>query len=94
MDSPKPSDVQDGFAVFHTFWTAAITIAGAVVAFFTKRLVDEVDSKADKCDLDSLEQRFERFLESQDAKHNSNTERLDTIIFELGRRNNGNGRRL
>lgn len=93
MDSPKPNDVQDGFTVFHTLWTAAITVGGAIVAFFTKRLVDQVDAKADQCDVDDLKQAMRDFLgreererTRQDTQHAQNTARLDTIILELGNR--------
>jgi hypothetical protein len=87
MDDPQGASwtVQ----VIHTAWTAIITVAGGVVAFFTKRLVDQVDAKADKCDLDDLNTRFERALERQADQHRDNTVRLDKIILELGRRNNG-----
>jgi hypothetical protein len=85
-------DPQTGFQIFHTTWTAVITVAGAIVAFFTKRTLDTLDAKADKCDVDDLNTRFEKFLERQDRQHTSNTERLDKIILELGGRNNGNGK--
>lgn len=85
MDLPKPNDAQDGFTVFHTLWTAAITVAGAVVAFFTKRLIDQVDAKADQCDVDDLKEDFRSLLVRQDQHHKDNTERLDMIILELGR---------
>lgn len=93
MDLPKPNDAQDGFTVFHTLWTAAITVAGAIVAFFTKRLVDQVDSKADQSDVDDLKQNMRDFLSReererirQDSQHAQNTLRLDTIILELANR--------
>lgn len=76
------------FQVAHTIWTAVITIAGAVVAFFTKRLVDQVDAKADKCDVVELQEDFRALLNRQDQQHRDNTERLDKIIWELGRRGN------
>lgn len=88
MESPKPDDLQNGFTVFHTLWTAAITVAGGIVAFFTKRLVDQVDAKADKCDVDELKQNIKDFIARSDNQHASNTSRLDTIILELGGRNN------
>lgn len=72
------------------------------MAFFTKRLIDDVDQKADKsdvdrvvgqvgqkadqCDLDELKRDIKGFLERQDRQHESNTERLDKIIMELGNR--------
>lgn len=80
------------FQIVHTAWTAAITIGGAIVAFFTKRLVDEVDKKAEQCDIDELKRDIRDFLERQERQHDSNTKRLDTILLELGQRN-GRGNR-
>lgn len=82
MADPQTPDFQS----FHTLWTAAITIAGAIVAFFTKRLVDEVDQKADQCDVDDLKRDFKDFMATQADQHKSNTDRLDRIIMELNRR--------
>lgn len=85
-----PSVASGAVQLFHTIWTGLITVAGAIVAFFTKRLVDQVDAKADKCDLDDLNTRFEKLLERQDNQHRDNTQRLDRIILALGP-HNGNG---
>lgn len=74
--------------MFHALWTGAITVGGAIVAFFTKRLVDQVDAKADKCDVDDLKDAMKILFARQDDQHRQNTERLDTIILELGRRPN------
>lgn len=74
------------FQIVHTLWTAAITVGGAIVAFFTKRLIDDVDQKADKSELTELKQTFKEFLERQDRQHQGNTDRLDKIIMELGNR--------
>jgi len=81
-------DPQTSFQIFHTTWTAVITVAGAIVAFFTKRLVDQVDGKADKCDVEELREMHRDLLLRQDQQHRDNTQRLDKIIMELG----GNGR--
>lgn len=74
------------FQVAHTVWTAVITVAGAIVAFFTKRLVDQVDQKADQCDVDELRRDFRDLLARGDQQHRDNTERLDKIIMELSPR--------
>lgn len=79
-------DPQNTFQSVHTLWTAVITVAGGIVAFFTKRLVDEVDLKADKVDVDALKEDLHQMLVRQDAQHRGNTDRLDMIIMELGRR--------
>jgi hypothetical protein len=79
-------DPQSGFQIFHTTWTAVITVAGGIVAFFTKRLVDQVDQKADKSDVTDLKQDIREFMQAQAEQHKSNTGRLDQIIMELGRR--------
>ena len=78
MDAP-----QSGFEVAHTLWTGVITVAGAIVAFFTKRTLDQIDSKADKCDMDELKQDLKDLLSRNDRQHESNTQRLDKIIMEL-----------
>jgi hypothetical protein len=78
-------DPQSGIQLFHTWWSAVITVAGAIVAFFTKRLVDEIDEKADRCDVADLRQDIRDFLDRQERQHESNTKRLDQIIMELGR---------
>lgn len=80
-------DPQNGFQIIHTLWTAIITVAGGIVAFFTKRLVDEVDKKADQYEVDELKQEVRDFVARQDLQHASNTRRLDQIIMELSRRN-------
>lgn len=80
-------DPQNGFQVLHTLWTAIITVAGGIVAFFTKRLVDEVDKKADQYEVDELKQEVRDFIQRQDVQHASNTQRLDRILIELNRRN-------
>ncbi len=77
------------FQILHTTWTALITVAGAIVAFFTKRLFDQVDAKADKEDMNELKQDIRTFLEQQRQQHQSNTERLDNLIMVLGSRQNG-----
>ena len=79
------------FQILHTLWTAAITVGGGVVAFFTKRVIDSVDQKADKSDVVELKQDIKDFLEQQRRQHESNTQRLDQIIMELGsgRQNRG-----
>jgi hypothetical protein len=83
-------DPQSGFQIAHTVWTGTITVAGAIVAFFTKRLFDQVDAKADKCDVDDLKKDIKDFIERQDRNHESNTKRLDQIILHIG--TNGNGK--
>jgi hypothetical protein len=83
-------DPQTGFQVFHTTWTAIITVAGAIVAFFTKRTFAQLDAKADKCDVDDLKRDIKDFIERQDRNHESNTKRLDQIILHIG--TNGNGK--
>lgn len=75
-----------GLQVFHTLWTAVITVAGGVVAFFTKRLIDEVDQKADRSELMDLKEALKSFLDRQDRQHVANTDRLDKILFTLSDR--------
>lgn len=79
-------DPQTGLQLVHTLWTAAITVAGGIVAFFTKRLVDDVAQKADKSEISDLKTTIRDFLERQDRQHQGNTDRLDKIIMELGSR--------
>lgn len=79
------ADPQSDLTVLHTIWLAATTIGGAIVAFFTKRLVDQVDTKADQADVDALRNDFQQMLARQDRQHQGNTDRLDRIIMELGR---------
>lgn len=69
--------------IFHTLWTGIITVAGAIVAFFTKRLVDEVDQKADKAEVDTLREEFRAHMASQQQQHTDNTERLDRILVAV-----------
>ncbi len=78
----------NGFQIFNTAWTALITVAGAIVAFFTKRLIDQVDAKADKEDMNELKKDIRTFLDQQRQQHQSNTERLDNLIMVLGSRQN------
>jgi hypothetical protein len=78
LDAP-----QSGFEVAHTLWTGVITIGGLIVAFFTKRTVDSIDTKADKCDVEDLKEDLKTFLARSDRQHESNTQRLDKIIMEL-----------
>ena len=87
MDDPQGAS--QAVQTIHTIWTAVITVAGGIVAFFTKRLVDQVDAKADKCDVDDLNTRFEKLLARQDDQHRDNSRRLDAIILALGARING-----
>jgi hypothetical protein len=83
MSEPTPSD----FQIAHTIWTATITVGGAIVAFFTKRLVDTVDQKADLADVQDLKNTLRDYIERQERQHDGTTRRLDQIIFELGQRN-------
>ena len=76
-------DPQSGFQVVHTIWTAAITVAGGIVAFFTKRLYDDVDSKASKSEVDELKVTIRELMEQQRRQHESNTARLDHILLTL-----------
>ena len=77
------SDPQSDFQTVHTVWTGLITVAGAIVAFFTKRTFDSIDGKADKCDVEELKQDLKDLLSRNDRQHESNTQRLDKIIMEL-----------
>lgn len=77
-----PSELQ----TIHTFWTATITVGVAIVAFFTKRLINEVDKKADKSELNDLKEVVSDFLERQDRQHAANTGRLDQILLTLSER--------
>lgn len=93
-----PEPVNDLNAL-HILWTTAITIAGAIVAFFTKRLVDEVDSKADKTEItavrrdledkadaseiSSLKEDVKALFARQDAHHASSVQRLDQVLMLL-----------
>jgi hypothetical protein len=79
-------DPQTGIQIFHTVWTAVITVAGAIVAFFTKRTIDEIDQKADRSEVTSIKQDIRDFIVAQAEQHKANTTRLDQIIMELGRR--------
>lgn len=79
-------DPQSSFQLLHTAWTGIITVAGGVVAFFTKRLFDQVDAKADKSDVNDLKAIYRDFIARQDIQHANNTARLDQIIMELGRK--------
>lgn len=86
-------DPQTGLQVFHITWTAVTTVLGAIVAFFTKRLVDEVKEKADKCDVDDLKQDIKDFIERQDRQHRDNTARLDQILLNMNMGNRRDGTR-
>jgi len=79
-------DPQSGFEFGHAVWTGLLTVAGSFVAFFTKRLVDQVDGKADKTEVEELREGLKESLARQERHHQSNTERLDRIIIELGRK--------
>lgn len=75
----------------HTLWSGALTLAGTVVAFATKRLYKEVDEKADS---KVVEQRFAQqadaiklLITRQDEQHKANTERLDRIYSAIATRN-------
>jgi hypothetical protein len=76
-------DPQSALQTVHTIWTAAITVGGAVVAFFTKRLVDEVDRKADKAEVDELKATIRDMMDQQRRQHEGNTSRLDHILLTL-----------
>jgi hypothetical protein len=73
-------DPQTTIAAAHTVWDTLITVGGLIVAFFTKRVVDSVDKKADQCDVDELKQDFKDWMKAQAEQHNANSRRLDTII--------------
>lgn len=77
---------QESADALQLVWRSAITIGGAVVAFFVKRLIDEVDKKADKSEIEEMRQTMNNFMERQENYHQTNTARLDTIIMELGRK--------
>jgi hypothetical protein len=76
-------DPQNGLQAIHTIWTGVITVAGGIVAFFTKRLIDTVDQKADKSEVDELKASIRDMLDRQDSQHASNTSRLDHILLTL-----------
>jgi len=82
------NDPQVALQAVHYIWTAVITAGGAIVAFFTKRLVDEVDRKADKSEVDELKQDIKDFLERNATQHTDNTKRLDQILLTLSDRRN------
>jgi hypothetical protein len=79
-------DPQSSFNIIHTLWTAAITVGGGIVAFFTKRLIDDVDQKADKDEVVALKADLRAYVERQDRHHQSNTDRLDQILLTLSDR--------
>jgi hypothetical protein len=85
-------------------WLGATTIAGTIVAFFTKRLVDTVDGKADQKEVDELKTDFKTWLARQDqrdrdaaqreeARHQANTQRLDSIFTAIADRRKDNQHR-
>lgn len=89
------ADPNNDFQIVHTLWTALITVGGLIVAFFTKRLVDQVDKKADQNVVNELKEDIKAILARQDVQHArqdvqhaSNSARLDQIIMELGRGGN------
>lgn len=71
------------FQIFHSLWTGVITVAGGIVAFFTKRLVDQVDQKADQSEVDDLKLDLKTFIAQQQLQHQGNTARLDQVITLL-----------
>lgn len=75
----------------HTLWNGVLSAVAGIMAFFTLRLVKDVDEKADET---SVKMRFEAhaqrldaqgdalhtLLERQDKQHSDNTARLDQIL--------------
>lgn len=80
------NDPQNEFQLVQAIWTGAITVAGGIVAFFTKRLVDAVDQKANRSEVDALKADFKELLARQDRHHESNVQRLDQILMEISAR--------
>ena len=80
------NDPTTDFWSLNHIWLTLITVLGAIVTFFTRRVIEEVDHKANKDELDELKADFKAMLISQTAQHNANTVRLDQILLELTRK--------
>lgn len=83
MDDPST-----GFWSVSHIWLSIITVLGVIVTFFTKRVIDELDSKADQKDVDRMSADMRVLVSNQTAQHAANTQRLDDIYRLLVGRNN------
>jgi hypothetical protein len=77
-------DPQTTIQVTHTVWETLNSLGGLIVAYFVKRVIDQVDKKADKGDLEDLKTDFREWMKQQGEQHRANTARLDTIIDRVG----------
>lgn len=100
MSVEDPGQASGAFQVLHGIWTTILTGFGLLLMWNGRRLVNQVDGKAEKKDLDdhkeSVDKRFEamqnelhRMIDAQGKQHEQNSGRLDTILLELSR---GSGR--
>jgi hypothetical protein len=68
----------------HTIWSAILSgmfaILAGIVGMFGRRLLGELDRKADKDDVDQLRNDFQASMESQERMHRENRLRLDRIL--------------
>jgi hypothetical protein len=78
-------------------WSAVLSLLGAILLWNGRRMVKEIDEKANKKDFedhrDLVREQFRdvqllinRIVDAQSTQHQQNSERLDKIFTELCRR--------
>lgn len=67
-----------------------------VLGFFVMRLIKQLDDKADKSIVDevkeairSLDEKLDKISDTQQKRHDANTNRLDNILFKINGIKNG-----
>lgn len=93
-----PGNAPTSFAVVHSLWSTFLTGFGALIVWNGRRLIGQVDKKADQEDLaahrEDTKERFKAMqdtinesIKNQASQHQENSRRLDTILLAIhGRR--------
>lgn len=77
-------------------WSVIVTMLGALIFWNGRRLVKQLDEKANQKDFEdhktavesdfkAMQDTINRIVDNQQKQHNSNTERLDKILSEVYR---------
>jgi hypothetical protein len=72
--------------LFHTVWSGVLTVFGGLIVWNWKRLVDQVDGKVDKTEVETLRKELRDRWVAQDSMHQENRTRLDAIYQLLARK--------
>ena len=78
-------DSGDMFQIFHSIWSAVLTLLGGLILWNLKSMKSDIDSKAQKDEVSQLREDIADWKKEQWDMHRDNTRRLDKVLDHLAR---------